>query len=248
MSKTIINLFLDLSAGFLFLAMILTGFIIRFPLPPGTNKSRMLWGLARHEYGVIHYWFSLGLLVVLVLHLLLHWQWLTAVIGKRIFGITTSRKASIRAGLLTIFTILSLFSAFAFAAYRSVTDASGNVLCNTSQSSGSLPGEVSPAEGSDLPKTDFWKEVYPVFEMNCISCHGPRKQLGGFRADNRDDYFGKNGHEAFIIPGKSSQSKLIEIISGKRPDMKSADAHLLPPEDVKTIAKWINEGADWPQE
>ncbi len=208
----------------------------------------MLWGLARHEYGVIHYWFSLGFLVVLLLHLLLHWQWLTSVIGKRVFGMATGRKASIRAGLLTIIAIVSGFTVFAITAYRSVTDTSGNVICNTAIPSGNQPEAVSANSINNLPKTDFWKEVYPVLEMNCISCHGPRKQLGGFRADNRDDFFGKNGKEAFIVPGKSSESKLIEIISGRRPTMKSADAHILPAEDIRTITKWIDEGADWPQD
>ncbi|MEP7128778.1 MAG: DUF4405 domain-containing protein, partial [Chitinophagales bacterium] len=188
MSKTIINLILDLTAGVLFLAMILTGFIIRFPLPPGTNKTRMLWGLARHEYGVIHYWFSISLLIVLLLHVILHWQWLTSVIGRRILGITTNNKSSVRAGLVTVCTILALFTAFAFAAYRSVTDASGKVICNAALSSDSITGITPVAEGIAQAKTDFWKEVYPIIDLNCISCHGPRKQLGGFRADIHDNY------------------------------------------------------------
>ncbi|MBK9732432.1 MAG: DUF4405 domain-containing protein [Chitinophagaceae bacterium] len=248
MSKTIINLILDLTAGLLFLAMILTGFIIRFPLPPGTNKTRMLWGLARHEYGVIHYWFSIGLLVVLFLHLILHWQWLTSVIGRRILGITTNHKSTVRAGLVTVFTIIALFTAFAFAAYRSVTDASGKVVCNAALPSNSSTGITPVAEVIAHTKIDFRKDVYPIIELNCIICHGPRKQLGGFRADIRDNYFGKSGMEAFIIPGNSNKSILIEIVSGKRPDMKSAEAHLLPKENILTLEKWIDEGADWPHE
>jgi len=51
MNKATLNLIIDVAAAILFLAMIVTGFILRFPLPPGTNKSLMLWSLTRHEWG-----------------------------------------------------------------------------------------------------------------------------------------------------------------------------------------------------
>ena len=121
-------------------------------------------------------------------------------------------------------------------------------MTNSHSSSVLLPFLVLFGLGSSGRAADFSSDIRPILTKHCISCHGPRKQLGGFRADNRDDFFGKNGKEAFIVPGKSSESKLIEIISGRRPTMKSADAHILPAEDIRTITKWIDEGADWPQD
>ena len=47
------------------LTMVATGYVLRFPLPPGTNRTHVLWGLSRHEWGAIHSWASLGLLVVI---------------------------------------------------------------------------------------------------------------------------------------------------------------------------------------
>ena len=33
---------------------------------------------------------------------------------------------------------------------------------------------------------DFVKEVKPLLEMQCLSCHGPKKQMGGLRLDNAE--------------------------------------------------------------
>lgn len=241
MKKTTVNLVLDITAGLLFLAMMFTGFIIRFPLPPGSNKSLMLWGLTRHEFGTVHAWISLGLVLVLLLHLVLHWHWVTAMIGKKLFNITANNRLSVRAGLLTVLTVMVLFSIFAFAAYQSVCDTSANASCANEEAT------ISSVANAPLPQpVDFWKEVYPILEANCVNCHGPRKQAGGFRADVREDYFGNSALPPFIIHGQSSKSLLVTIISGKQPDMKSAEMHVLPAEEIKLIAEWIDEGAVWP--
>ncbi len=48
--KPTVNLLIDAVAVLLMLGMLTTGFVLRFPLPPGTNRSYLLWGLTRHEW------------------------------------------------------------------------------------------------------------------------------------------------------------------------------------------------------
>jgi hypothetical protein len=38
-----LNLLIDILGAAFFLGMIATGYILHFPLPPGTNKSLSLW-------------------------------------------------------------------------------------------------------------------------------------------------------------------------------------------------------------
>jgi len=45
MNRTIANIIIDIIAAFLFLGMIATGYLLRFPLPPGSNKTLSLWGI-----------------------------------------------------------------------------------------------------------------------------------------------------------------------------------------------------------
>ncbi len=56
--------------------MVGTGYILWFVLPPGTNRTHILWGLLRHQWGTLHFWISVMLLTVLAVHVALHWRWL----------------------------------------------------------------------------------------------------------------------------------------------------------------------------
>ena len=76
------NLLVDLIAAALMIGMLATGYILRFPLPPGSNKDLPLWGLARHQWGDVHFWISLGLIAVILLHLCLHWQSMPLTFGQ----------------------------------------------------------------------------------------------------------------------------------------------------------------------
>lgn len=130
MSRTLVNIIIDLVATLLFLGMIATGYLLRFPLPPGTNKTLTLWGMSRHQWGDIHFWISLGLLTVLMIHLALHWNWIVTVIGKRCHLIKTSQPSLVRSAIwsLGVFTALSI--AFGWLAQRDVK-ALPQVICSS---------------------------------------------------------------------------------------------------------------------
>lgn len=68
--------------------MIATGLILEFRLPPGSGGEGAalhggggrplltLAGLSRHQWGAIHFYLALGMLLFLVLHVELHWRWI----------------------------------------------------------------------------------------------------------------------------------------------------------------------------
>lgn len=76
MKQARINLIVDILAfiGFVFLTA--SGVLMRYILPPGSGHYTTLWGLDRHEWGDIHFWISVLLLIALAVHLLLHWRWI----------------------------------------------------------------------------------------------------------------------------------------------------------------------------
>jgi hypothetical protein len=84
MKRLFDNLFIDLFAAALMVGMAATGYILRFPLPPGTNKSLCLWGLSRHQWGDVHFWIGLALVTVILLHIVLHWQWLVITMRRKL--------------------------------------------------------------------------------------------------------------------------------------------------------------------
>ncbi|MFT5105521.1 MAG: hypothetical protein ACI9UA_001142 [Pseudoalteromonas tetraodonis] len=99
-----------------------------------------------------------------------------------------------------------------------------------------------------LQAIDFEKEIQPIFEANCIKCHGPDKQKGEVRMDRRAILLhGGDSGSAAITPGDVSKSHLLELIKNEDPDerMPPKDGPLSG-EEIALIEEWIAEGAEWP--
>lgn len=239
MKRILDNLHIDLIAGALLVAMVATGYIIRFPLPPGTNKSLSLWGLTRHQWGAVHFWISLGLLVLVVVHVCLHWQWIVVSVKRR-FGRTASPSSSpLKSGLLTALVLCAALALFGWAAHsgvRPITEPTEGVRCLENKLAA---GGVSKKVVQATP--DFWQDVFPILERRCLSCHGPQRQISNFRVDHKEAFF--EGATPLVVPGNSIGSPLLEIILGNR---TRADVHRLPPNELDTVRTWIDAGANWP--
>src|SRR6266849_3291265 len=95
---------------------------------------------------------------------------------------------------------------------------------------------------------DFVRDVQPVLESHCWSCHGAKLQLHGLRLDRRADALkgGGSGVPA-IVPGKSAQSLLIRYVSGLDKDVIMPPAgDRLKPAEVERLRAWVDGGASWP--
>jgi mono/diheme cytochrome c family protein len=249
MKRTLVNLLIELSAALLFLAMLATGFVLRFTLPPGTNRALSLWGLTRHQWGGIHFWISGALLAVLLVHQALHWQWVVTVVGKQLGLATSPQKSNLRSGAVAALAVAAAFSVFAWASYRGVREL--EAPCCDEHERAAVPQVARPTERRDAtenvkPKVDFWKDVYPIFKASCISCHGPKRAAGAFRADRREDFFRPDSGKPLVVPGDSSASPLTAILSGARKDIAWPDRHRLPEKQLAVVKGWIDAGAPWP--
>jgi len=62
-----------------------TGLLLAYRLPPGSRGGHGLsaLGWTRHEWGDLHYWISLAFLVLIVIHMALHWRWFWQIASKR---------------------------------------------------------------------------------------------------------------------------------------------------------------------
>src|SRR5262245_19581290 len=56
---------------------------------------------------------------------------------------------------------------------------------------------------------DYVKDVRPIFERSCYTCHGPEKQKNNFRLDVRAAALKGGDDNVDILPGKSVESPLI---------------------------------------
>lgn len=120
MSRGVLNLMIDTVAAALLTAMVGTGYILWFVLPPRTNRTHILWGLLRHQWGTVHFWISAMLLTVLAVHVALHWRWLVMGLSRR-FGVSAWVQRSPRLVGLAVMAAAALpLTVLAIAAHVSV--------------------------------------------------------------------------------------------------------------------------------
>ncbi len=94
---------------------------------------------------------------------------------------------------------------------------------------------------------DFRRDVQPIFQEHCISCHGPSQQMNGLRLDRRGDAM-KGGTIAVIAPGNSAASRLYLRLVGNRYGAQMPLTGALSSDQIAVIKTWIDEGAEWPDE
>ncbi|QVL30365.1 DUF1553 domain-containing protein [Telmatocola sphagniphila] len=95
---------------------------------------------------------------------------------------------------------------------------------------------------------NFEKEIQPIFQKHCYSCHGSEKQKGDLRFDRRDSFFKGGGSGPAIVAGKSEASLLMARIQSKNPEEQMPpQGDRLSSAEIRSIKNWIDRGADWPK-
>jgi hypothetical protein len=101
------------------------------------------------------------------------------------------------------------------------------------------------AAPASAPPISFDKDVKPVLEQHCLSCHGETTQSGKLDLRNRDSALKGGARGSDIVPGDAAASRLYRRVAGlERPSMPP-QAEPLPAEQIAAIKQWIDEGAAW---
>jgi hypothetical protein len=108
------------------------------------------------------------------------------------------------------------------------------------------------ATAADLPlpatgKVDFVRDVQPILAQNCYECHSARKHESQLRWDNKQIAMEGGEHGPDIIPGKSSDSRVIQLVAGLVPDLIMPQrGDRLTAQQIGLLRAWIDQGASWP--
>lgn len=90
--------------------------------------------------------------------------------------------------------------------------------------------------------------IAPIFQNRCVSCHGPEKQKGKLRLDQKVFITrgGKTGRA--IVPGSAGDSELWHRLTLPKDDddhMPPKEKEQLTDQEKEVIKKWIDTGADF---
>src|SRR5437879_3706306 len=118
--------------------------------------------------------------------------------------------------------------------------------------SGAIPWLLALVLSSSLARSqsrvDFTSDIEPILKARCHACHGPQLQMNGLRLDRRDKALAGGYSGAVIQPGASSQSRLIQMVTGK------VEGKIMPPSgpsltaaEIEKLRAWIDQGAVWPE-
>ncbi|WP_166825695.1 DUF1553 domain-containing protein [Thalassoroseus pseudoceratinae] len=102
---------------------------------------------------------------------------------------------------------------------------------------------------SQASGVSYFREIRPLLEARCYSCHQGEKAQGGLRIDNHVSMLeGGDAYGPSIVPGHPDQSALIARIAA------SDESEVMPPKgdrlsakEVDLLKRWIEGGAVWPQ-
>ncbi|MFW6108507.1 MAG: DUF4405 domain-containing protein [bacterium] len=87
MSKHRLHLVVNVVSYVVLAALVGTGLIMAYRLPPGTGgrhsgePALTLLGRSRHEWGDVHWALAIAFIALMVLHVVLHWKWVTNAFG-----------------------------------------------------------------------------------------------------------------------------------------------------------------------
>jgi hypothetical protein len=91
------------------------------------------------------------------------------------------------------------------------------------------------------------RDIRPIFNAKCLSCHGGVKQNGGFSLLFEEDAFAttESGKPA-IVPGQPAKSELVRRLHHPDPELRMPyGAEPLTAPEIELIERWIKEGAKW---
>ena len=109
------------------------------------------------------------------------------------------------------------------------------------------PQPTPEAESAPAKKVDFERDIHPIFERTCVSCHGAAMQMNAYRLDTKQPAFEGGTAGRAVVPGNAAASSLYMRVAGigelaRMPfGGKPLDAT-----EIALIKAWIDEGAEWP--
>ncbi|PQO35617.1 DUF1553 domain-containing protein [Blastopirellula marina] len=110
----------------------------------------------------------------------------------------------------------------------------------------------SVAQAADQGKqggVEYFKEIRPLLEARCYSCHQGSKAQGGLRIDNHASMLaGGDSFEPAIVPGHADEGSLLaRITSEDESEAMPPKGDRLTAAEVDLLKRWIKGGAVWPQ-
>jgi len=105
-------------------------------------------------------------------------------------------------------------------------------------------GEADVAALAAITNPTFAKDLKPILDKRCASCHGTRKK-GGYSVADYNSVMTSGEHAPVIVAGDAANSKLVQMLRGIKTDAggQMPPSRPLKEEQIQLIERWVNQGA-----
>lgn len=100
---------------------------------------------------------------------------------------------------------------------------------------------------------DFDRQIRPILEKSCLSCHGATKPKGGLDLSQGAKALAGGNSGPLLVPHQPDKSLLYRVLTGQEPGMDMPPPTAPPEkakkptrEEVALVRDWIQAGANWP--
>ncbi len=103
-------------------------------------------------------------------------------------------------------------------------------------------GQKAPPKKSKADAVNYYRDIEPILNANCVGCHQAAMAAGGLRLDAPESLLQGGASGPAVIPGKAQRSLLYSRLT-------DTTAKRMPPvgmvteEQLAMIRAWINLGA-----
>ena len=103
---------------------------------------------------------------------------------------------------------------------------------------------IAPVNAAGNDDRNFFEtRVRPLLIKHCLACHGSKKQESGLRLDTRAGWARGGELGPAIVPGKPSDSRLIQAVTYSDPTLKMPPRGKLSATEIADLTRWVQEGA-----
>jgi len=101
---------------------------------------------------------------------------------------------------------------------------------------------IANAQKPKAPTVNYYRDIEPILNANCVSCHQATMAAGGLRVDAPESLLQGGASGKAVVPGKADRSLLYTRLTVTT-DKRMPPAGTLTEEQLALIRAWINLGA-----
>ena len=95
---------------------------------------------------------------------------------------------------------------------------------------------------------DFQRDIRPLFEAHCSTCHNDRRAESGLSLDSYESALKGGASGRPVLGGTVKTNEILRRVQSTNPDERMPfEADALSPTSIERLMDWVKQGTPWPE-